>query len=52
VLRYPAFDAVPVRVRSWIIWRWLWEKIPPVSGQVWRVARSALSRYFGIGPRA
>jgi len=22
VLRYAAFDAIPVRARSWVIWRW------------------------------
>jgi len=25
VLRYAAFDAVPVRARSWVIRRWLWD---------------------------
>jgi len=46
VLRYAAFDAVPVRVRSWVIRRWLWDPA------CWVTARLALSLYFGIEQRA
>jgi len=40
VLRYTAFGAVPVRARSWVVRRWLWD----LTG--WVTARSALSLYF------
>jgi len=42
VLRYAAFDTVPVRARSWVIWRWLWDLT------CWVTAHSAPSLYFGI----
>gem|GEM_PF-4399077 len=46
MLRYAAFGAVPVRVRSWVIWHWLWDLT------CWVTARLALSLCFGIGQRA
>jgi len=55
VLRYPAFDAVPVRVRSCNYLALVVGKDPSCVGTsltCWVTARSALLRYFGIGPRA
>jgi len=46
VFHYTAFDAVPVRAWSWVIWRWPWDPT------CWVTARSALSLYFRIGQRA